>query len=41
MKFKNKNKPCSIKVNDVFDELRDENNRLCNENKRINELLDS
>ena len=28
MKFKNKNKPCFIKVNDVFDELRDENNRL-------------
>ena len=30
-----------IIINDILDELREENNRLFNENKRINELLDN
>ena len=31
----------NIIINDILDELREENNRLFNENKRINELLDN
>ena len=31
----------NIIINDILNELREENNRLFNENKRINELLDN